>query len=239
MLRSAFIPGIELSRRFFHELVEPLIAELYPALEYGAALVGSGSEVLGFDDEVSSDHHWGPRLQLFLNERDLAIYGREIRERMSLRLPTMFHGYSTNFTPPDPEDGGTQLLDLVESGPVNHRVETLSLRGYCLKQLGIRPDSALSPVDWLTIPGQKLAAMTAGAVYRDDLGELTRLRHKLAYYPHDVWLYMLAAGWTRIGQEEAFVGRAGSVEDELVSDAIRHTANGLAPPSTAWRAPND
>src|SRR5690606_11764447 len=37
---------------------------------------------------------------------------------------------------------------------------------------------------------------------------------------HDVWLYLLAAGWTRIGQEEHLMPRAGYVGDELGSALI-------------------
>ena len=45
-------------------------------------------------------------------------------------------------------------------------------------------------------------------------------REQLAYYPHDIWLYRLAAQWRRIAQEEAFVGRAGDVGDELGSQLV-------------------
>ena len=66
-----FTPGIELSRRYFHEAVEPVLAAAFPALRYGAALIGYGSEVQGFDTAMSTDHNWGPRVLLFLEEADL------------------------------------------------------------------------------------------------------------------------------------------------------------------------
>jgi hypothetical protein len=47
------------------------------------------------------------------------------------------------------------------------------------------------------------------------VGELTALREQLAWYPHDVWLYLLAVGWQRIGQEEHLMPRAGYAGDEL------------------------
>lgn len=220
MMDRTFMPGIELSRMFFEDAVEPLIAEALPELSYGAALIGSGSEVLGFDTEMSSDHHWGPRVLLFLEEADLRQHGKAIHQFLASRLPYTFRGYSTNFLPPEPEDSGTQLLSVIESGPVNHRVETLNLSAFCLGYLGVDPLLGLTPIDWLTIPGQKLRAMTAGAVFRDDHGELTNVRELLSEYPHDVWLTMMAAGWARVGQEEAFVGRAGIVGDELGSRVI-------------------
>ena len=62
--------------------------------------------------------------------------------------------------------------------------------------------------------------MTAGAVYFDNVGELTRFRETLAWYPQDVWLYLMASIWDRIGQEEHLMPRAGFVGDELGSALI-------------------
>jgi hypothetical protein len=95
-----------------------------------------------------------------------------------------------------------------------------TLRAYCLDYLGIEHDAEFSPAIWLTMPGQKLRTITAGAIFRDDSGELTGLQDRLAYYPHDIWLAMLAAGWSRVGQEEAFMGRTGLAGDGLGSRLI-------------------
>ena len=80
--------------------------------------------------------------------------------------------------------------------------------------------NTLDAADWLTFSGQQLRTLTHGAVYHDGVGELTAMRQCLAYYPRDVWLYLLAAGWRRIDQEEPFVGRTGEVGDELGSRLI-------------------
>lgn len=60
----------------------------------------------------------------------------------------------------------------------------------------------------------------SGVVYHDGLNVLEPMRERFAYYPHDLWLYLLSAQWQRIGQEEPFVGRAGIVGDELGSAVI-------------------
>lgn len=213
-----FIPGLALSRGFYHELVRPLLDEAFPGLAHSAALIGSGSEVLGFDTAMSSDHHWGPRLLLFLREADMDRAG-PVHEMLRHRLPPTFRGYPTNFGAPDPTDKGTQLLQAIEAGPVNHRVEIATLRGFFEDVLKVDIDRPLDVADWLTLPQQSLLSITAGAVYHDDLG-LDDVRARLAYFPPDVWRYLLAAGWTRIGQEEHLMGRAGYVGDDIGSALI-------------------
>ena len=59
----------------------------------------------------------------------------------------------------------------------------------------------------------------SGAVFRDEIG-LQAVRERFAYYPHEVWLYLLAAGWTRLGQEEHLMGRASYVGDEIGAAVI-------------------
>ena len=54
---TAFIPGLELSRLFYQEAVRPILDAVFPGLPHSAALLGRGSEVLGFDDAMSTDHN--------------------------------------------------------------------------------------------------------------------------------------------------------------------------------------
>ena len=59
------MPGRELCAAFYREAVRPLLDRELGGPVHSAGLMGPGSEVLGFDTERSTDHHWGPRLQLF------------------------------------------------------------------------------------------------------------------------------------------------------------------------------
>lgn len=214
-----FIPGLKLGELFYIEAVRPILEQHFPGLAHSAALLGSGSEILGFDTPMSSDHHWGPRVMLFLNEADHAAHREALHTALANELPYEFHGYPTHFTPPNPEDNGTQLLQAATTRPINHRVDILTIRDFFASALDIDPYGEIDAADWLTFPSQRLRAITAGAVYHDDLG-LNAAREKFGYYPHDIWLYLLAAGWSRIGQEEPFVGRTGYVGDELGSQVI-------------------
>jgi hypothetical protein len=54
-------------------------------------------------------------------------------------------------------------------------------------------------------------------VFHDEPGELTSVRERLAWYPRDVWLYVLACQWQRVDREEPFPGRCAEAGDELGS----------------------
>ena len=74
----AQVQGIELSRRFYAEVVSPWLAREFPGLSHAAALIGYGSELLGFDDAMSQDHNWGPRLQLYVDGADCEALARAL-----------------------------------------------------------------------------------------------------------------------------------------------------------------
>ena len=212
-----FIPGLELARRFYWEAVRPVLEAEFPGLRHSAALIGTGSEVLGFDTPMSADHHWGPRAMLFLAGPGYQQYRDAIYERLRWKLPHGFLGYPVNFAEAD--EHGVRLMEESRTGPVNHRVECSTLAGFFRHYLDFDIDGEIEPTDWLSFGEQKLRSITAGEVFHDDLG-LEALRSRFTYYPSDVWLYMLASGWQRIGQEEHLMWRAGHVGDESGSTII-------------------
>jgi Domain of unknown function (DUF4037) len=212
-VRPQFVPGIELARLFYAEVVRPLVDESFPGLPHSAALIGPGSEVLGFDTPRSADHDWGPRLQLLLPDRDVRSgLPAEVRDLLTARLPAEFRGYPTLFPASD------------DRKALCHRVEVASLRDWLTGRLGFDPRAGVRLADWLATPTQVLAELTGGAVFHDGLGEsgggLVAVRAALAWYPPDVWRYILACQWQRIDQEEPFPGRCAEAGDELGSALI-------------------
>lgn len=189
-----FLSGRELSRRFYQEQVRPVLHIDFSGLPHSAALLGPGSEVLGFDDEMSKDHNWEPRVLLFLQDGDWARYGEAVERSLTEKLPERYAGHPTQFS-------------------------VSTLRAFLQEHLDLDIDSGIEARDWLTLPEQRLRMITAGAVYHDEVG-LQALRDRLAYYPHDVWLYLLIAAWWRLHPEANLMGRAGFVGDELGSRVI-------------------
>ena len=210
-----FLPGLELSRRFYWEAVRPILDDGFPGVVHAAAHIGTGSDVLGFDTEMSTDHGWGPSVTLFLRPVEIG-QAIAISDLLAHRLPHVFCGYPVD-AEPVADEPGVFVMEPRSEGLVHHRVAIVTLRGYILEHLAYDVSLPLDPAGWLCLPSQSLRALTTGAVHHDGLAELTALRARLGWYPHDVWLYLLASGWQRISQEEHLMPRAGYVGDELGS----------------------
>jgi hypothetical protein len=213
-----FIPGLKLSKLFYQKEVRPILNREFPQLRHSAALIGWGSEVLGFDTALSRDHHWGPRVLLFLSSGDYTKLKDKISLALCNQLPYEFMGYSTNYSKPEPN--GVRHPIKINTGPIDHMVNVYTTKSFFEARLGFDPSKKISVVDWLTFPQQRLLELVSGEVFHDGLGELDKTRAKLKFYPRDIWLYLLAAQWTKISQEEAFVGRAAAVGDELGSQIV-------------------
>lgn len=217
---AAFLPGLELAEILYEEGVRPILDDAYPGLRYAAARVGGGSEVLGFDTARSADHDWGPRLDLFLAADDVAEHGAAIHRILADRLPKAVRGWPTHFRQKDDPLDPVGHMELTD-GPVSHRVHTRDISLWVTRTIGADPLARpLTNQDWLAIPQQRLAEVTGGAVFHDGPGALTTVRRDLAWYPDQVWRYMLASQWQRISQEEAFVGRCAEAGDDLGSAIV-------------------
>ncbi|MFC8797663.1 DUF4037 domain-containing protein [Promicromonospora sp. NPDC057138] len=201
--------GIELARAYWADVVRPILDREAPGVPRAAGRLGTGSDVLGLDDDTSRDHDWGLRLTLLVP----AEHVDDVDQVLAGSLPASYRGWPTAFA-------------LTWDPAVRHRVEVAAPADLVRSRTGLdvgdglKTSGGLKVTDWLSLTGQAVLEVTAGPVFEDTSGEITALRELLAWYPHDVWLHVLAADWTRVEQELPFVGRTGQRGDDLGSRLI-------------------
>lgn len=169
--------GLELSEKYFTDACLPILRREAPeALErLAAGLVGEGSECFGWDDELSRDHSWGPRVCLFLTDADMRIHGEAVRRAVSL-FPESFMGFRVI---PGPASEGK-------------RAGLFSVGEFYTRLIGF-PGVPQTNAEWLSIPEVRLAPAVNGRVFRDPAGEFSHIREKLlGFYPDDVRRWLLA-----------------------------------------------
>jgi hypothetical protein len=214
---ARFMKGLDLSQVFYEEAVKPLLESDFPDLVYSAGHLGAGSDVLGFDTEQSMDHDWGPKLLIFLGEKDYEKYHESLVTFLGHNLPTDIRGFPVNF---GYHDDGTIFMQLSDERPLNHGVKIVTIRDYFERYLTVNPIEKMKPIDWVVLPEQRLRSIASGRIFHDGLGQLHPITKKLSYYPNDVWLYLMSTQWRRIAQEEPLMGRCGQAGDELGSRVV-------------------
>jgi len=193
--------GLDLARAFYEEVVSPVIDDNEADLRYTAGLLGAGSEVIRCDDELSRDHDWGPRCQLYLQPSDFERKKSKLEALLQGAVPATFRGWPTDIP------GERQVP-----------IRILNMDEYFLSLTGV-PVGQWAPVEWLTIHEHHLLGVISGELFRDDLG-MQDLRDKLVFYPDDLRLYLIAAEWGKIEQEQAFPARAGMLGAEAGSAIV-------------------
>ena len=188
----SFIPGLKLSEYFFREAIFPMVSEKFPNLKYSAARLEWGSDVIGFDTPMSMDHGWGPRMTIFLSPQDYEDYNQQLDTYFANNLPFQIHGFPTNFG--EILSPGC-LMKNKEDYPIYHMVTITTPENFFAEYLGVDIHNPLTPNTWLTLPQQRLRTIRSGRIFHDDLRSLAKLREKFHWYPHDLWLYLMANQW--------------------------------------------
>ena len=86
--------GIGLARSYWVQMVRPLLDLELPSVPRIAARIGSGSDVLGLDDDMSRDHDWGLRLQLLVPSTARS----RVEDVLTRHLPAEFAGHPTRYS---------------------------------------------------------------------------------------------------------------------------------------------
>jgi len=201
--------GMELSEAFYRECGEPMLREQFPEVlgKIAVGLTGSGSEVLGFDDEISEDHDFAPGFCIFLpGEETVDRRTAFLLERAYAKLPREFRGYTRPHLSPVGGD----------------RVGVLRMADFFAEKVG-SPDGILSEEAWLRIPSFYLLEAVNGKVFYDGSGEFTKIRERLRLMPPD-------SVKKRLAGQLLLMGQAGHYNYER---CVKHSEKGAAQLSLA------
>ncbi len=223
--------GLELSRKYYETYGKEMIEKVCPAAKNRIAvgLVGQGSECLGYDDDISADHDYGPSFCMWLLREDYETYGQILAEAYE-RLPKDFCG----------------VKGRVVSAQGGGRVGVLCIPDFYYSLCGIT-DVPKTNREWLWLQESRLNMVTNGAVFEDPLGEFTRIREGLlAYFPEDVrkkkivsrLAFMAQSGqynYARLMRRREYVGAQIALGDFIKNTcSVVHLLNKTYVPFYKW-----
>ncbi len=170
--------GLQLAREYYEtygkQMLEDNFKDYLPFISVG--LAGSGSEVLGFDDEISKDHDFEPGFCIFIpGENIIDRKAAFSLERAYAKLPSEFKGFTRQKINP--------------AGGARHGV--IRLEDFLTEKIG-NPEGKLSVYEWLKIPTQYLLEVTRGELFFDGDKKFTKIREELSIMPRDIRLKRLA-----------------------------------------------
>ncbi len=170
--------GLEMARAYWREYGQEMLARDFPELagKVASGLCGSGSECMGYDDEVSEDHDFEPGFCLFLPGEE------EVDRREAFRLERAYAALPREFM-------GRRRTGISPVGGNRHGV--IRIRDFLTEKTGT-PDGKLSALQWLTVPEQNLLEVTNGEIWQDNGGRMTAVREKLGRMPEDIRLRKLS-----------------------------------------------
>jgi len=167
--------GLVISQEFIRSILLPLLkAELQEDYDrIAVAVVGTGSDVLGLDDEISRDHHWGPRANVMFPRAETSQLQPKIENALG-NVPAKFGQYEVQ----------------VDIGNLTG-VCCCDIESFFNRFLGTDrlPSQEL---DWLGFCEVDLFHVTAGTIVYDGLGQLTQQCDAFARYPDNVWKKRIA-----------------------------------------------
>ena len=235
-IRRKNMKGIELSKAYYDEVGVSLIENKYKAYagRIATGLAGEGSECMGYDDDFSTDHDYGPGFCIWLTREDFDAFGHELQMDYN-ELPKEWSGMPARNTSKEGEG----------------RVGVLCIDDFFKKYTGFYRAPEVKNIEdvlaWDAIKTEQLCNVVNGKVFRDDLGEFTKRREEFKEYPKPVRLYKIANALHRMAQSGQYnydrsikrddVGMMYSSISEFVDATVEcaYLLNNMYMPFYKWR----
>ncbi len=176
------ISGLEISREFYNQYGKKMIHDKFPEYESQIAVgyVGEGSEKFGFDDEFSRDHDFGPGFSMWMEDEIYEKIGENLNREYD-KLPKTFMG-----------------IVRVDTPMAQGRCGADTIENFYKKYTGYR--DVPTPEQMADIEDYKIATVTNGQIFKDDLGKFTAIRNAYINMPESVWLTKIARCVSQMAQ---------------------------------------
>ena len=161
--------GLEEARKFYEEAGAEMISRNFGDFENRIAvgLVGHGSECFGFDDKTSRDHDFETGFCLWLTKDDEGKVGFRLMRAYDKLVKSV---------------NGERADRVVENG-----FQGVFVTGDFYRRYTGCDGAPKTWQDWLYTNSAYFAEATNGEVFRDDLGEFTKIRNEILHgMPEDV-----------------------------------------------------
>lgn len=173
--------GLDLCEAFYQTYGQRMINEQFSDIQdqLAVGMFGFGSDCLGYDDEISEDHDFGPGFCLLVPQEIYQRYKVDLQDAYQ-QLPHEFMGIRRQVS--------TQGTD---------RVGVFEIQSFFKHFLKEIPQTL---EDWLYADENALLACSNGRLFMDHYGEVSRLREYLRYYPEDIRLKKIARCLAKMAQ---------------------------------------
>lgn len=195
------VKGLELCKQYYltygKDMIEKEFSKYKPYIAVG--LCGFGSDCLGYDDDVSHDHDFGPGFCIWLPDDIYQEVGQDMQKAYD-ELPDEFMGYKRIISAHGQGRVGVFSINqffyqFVKDGP------------HCLE-------------DWLLLDENALLCCVNGEVFEDYLGEVTKIREQLSYFPEDIRIKKIAKSIAKMAQSGQYNYARCLKRHDLVSASL-------------------
>ncbi len=153
------VKGLDLCEKYYRAFGEPVIEKNFGSIldNIACGMAGAGSECLGYDDDISPDHDFGPGFCIFINDG--------VSEEDEKRLKKMYELLPKSFM-------GKERLETVEG---RGRVGVIRVKDFLKSATGF-DHVPKGPAEWQYTVDENLITFVNGRIFTDRSGFMGMLR---------------------------------------------------------------
>ncbi len=178
------ISGLSLAEMYYETYGKSIICEKLEGYKNSitVGLAGEGSECLGFDDEYSTDHDYGPSFCIWVDGDVFDEIGEDLKRKYD-SLPKEFLGFSAR--------------NVISTG--KGRVGVIKTEDFYKNIIGL-DHAPMTDEEWNNIPQEFLCTASNGRIFESGNSNFMKIRKQISYYPERVRRQKIAVSLGQMSQ---------------------------------------